>query len=357
MEMAKLLGARIVTVFGSDVAVQIAQYAIVSNVSKIVLGRTNHFTMRPMYRSELLEKLTYMAPNVDVYIIPDMKQAKRYKPTRKRRKTEDSVGRIAFDLLCITLVMVVATAFAFVLRSADFSEANIIMIYLLGVLVSSSIANKRIYALYSSLISVFLFNFFFTEPFYSLKAYDKGYPTTFLMLFIVGFLAATMTRKMKRQNLENAKNAYRTGILLENSQKLRRCKKKKDVWRQIAGQTVKLLNLSVLIYPVDERGVLEKPLLFPRRGMNQEELEQCVNDGEQGVVRWVVANHHRAGACTHTLPEARAIYLPIQDEEKVKGVMGIFLEKRRPIQEFEYGLLVAMLNETGVKLQDTFLVD
>ena len=50
-----------------------------------------------------------------------------------------------------------------------------------------------------------------------------------------------------------------------------------------------------------------------------------------------------------------AMYLPIRDEERVRGVMGIFLEERRPIAEFEYGLLVAMLNETGVKLQDAFL--
>lgn len=82
LEMAKLLGAKIVTVFGSDVAAQIAQYAIVSNVSKIVLGRTNHFTMRPRYRSELLEKLTYMAPNIDVYIIPDMRQTGHCLPKR-----------------------------------------------------------------------------------------------------------------------------------------------------------------------------------------------------------------------------------------------------------------------------------
>ena len=32
--------------------------------------------------------------------------------------------------------------------------------------------------------------------------------------------------------------------------------------------------------------------------------------------------------------------------------MGIYLEERRPVGEFEYGLLTAMLNETGVKLQD-----
>ena len=66
----------------------------------------------------------------------------------------------------------------------------------------------------------------------------------------------------------------------------------------------------------------------------------------------MAANHHRAGACTHTLPEAKAMYLPVQDAEEVKGVMGILLEERRPVQDFEYGLLIAMLNEAGVKLQD-----
>ena len=59
---------------------------------------------------------------------------------------------------------------------------------------------------------------------------------------------------------------------------------------------------------------------------------------EKAVAKWVAANHHRAGACTHTLSTAKAMYLPVQDEENVKGVMGIFLEERRQIQEFKYGL-------------------
>lgn len=34
--------------------------------------------------------------------------------------------------------------------------------------------------------------------------------------------------------------------------------------------------------------------------------------------------------------------------------MGIYLEERRPIAEFEYNLLTAMLSEAAVKLKDTF---
>ena len=45
--------------------------------------------------------------------------------------------------------------------------------------------------------------------------------------------------------------------------------------------------------------------------MEQRTLEELVNFQEKAVVQWVAANHHRAGACTHTLPEAKAMYLPV----------------------------------------------
>lgn len=355
MELAKTLGAKIVTVFGEDVGRQIAEYAVVGNVSKVVIGRTNHrfFLERP--GSEILEKLSVLAPNTDVYVIPDMKAEQRTTKKIIFRKPKNGWKTIPLDLAEITAVMAVTTVAAHGMQMWNLSESNIIMIYILGVLLSSYIADNRLYALYSSLLGVLLFNFFFTEPYLSLKAYDRGYPATFLMLFIVGLFTANMTRKLKVQNKENAKKAYRTEILLENSQKLRRCKSEAEVWEQVASQSEKLLDLSVIVYPIAKNGLPQKPLLFPRQRAEKKDLLQYVNPQEKAVVQWVIANRHRAGACTHTLPTAKAMYLPIQDEEEVKGVMGVVLEERREIQEFKYGLLIAMLNETGVKLQDKFL--
>lgn len=355
MELAKTLGAKIVTVFGEDVGRQIAEYAVVGNVSKVVIGRTNHrfFLERP--GSEILEKLSVLAPNTDVYVIPDMKAEQRTTKKIIFRKPKNGWKTIPLDLAEITAVMAVTTVAAHGMQMWNLSESNIIMIYILGVLLSSYIADNRLYALYSSLLGVLSFNFFFTEPYLSLKAYDRGYPATFLMLFIVGLFTANMTRKLKVQNKENAKKAYRTEILLENSQKLRRCKSEAEVWEQVASQSERLLDLSVIVYPIAKNGLPQKPLLFPRQGAEKKDLLQYVNPQEKAVVQWVIANRHRAGACTHTLPTAKAMYLPIQDEEEVKGVMGVVLEERREIQEFKYGLLIAMLNETGVKLQDKFL--
>ena len=356
MDLARALGADIVTVYGTDIAYQIVEYAIVGNISKIVMGRSRKQWMFGKGRSEVLEQLTYRAPNIDVYIIPDMKHTQGYREKGKSSgKKEDSGRSILIELGEITAIMALSTLAAYVFQWFRLSEANLIMVYMVGVLLSSYVADKKIYALYSALLSVLSFNFFFTEPYFSLKAYDKGSPVTFVMLFAVGFFMASMTRKLKIQTRESAKKAYRTEILLENSRKLRRCRTREEVWKQVAAQVGKLLNLSIIIYPVNEKGNLEKPMLFPRNGMALTELEENVNGKEQAVAQWVASNRHRAGTCTHTLPDANAMYLPVQSTEDVKGVVGILLEERRPVKDFEYGLLIAMLNETGVKLQDTFL--
>ena len=108
-ELARALGAKIVTVYGSDIGSQVAEYAMVSNVSKVVLGRTNHrfFMRKPM--AEVLEKLNSMAPNIDVYIIPDMKNRKaagKYGHREGRRKAENAGMQALWEFGLINIILV-----------------------------------------------------------------------------------------------------------------------------------------------------------------------------------------------------------------------------------------------------------
>lgn len=310
LELAKQLGARIVTVYGADVISQIAEYAVVSNVSKVVMGRTNHRSFGKSAGREALERLTAKAPDLDVYIIPDMRQTGRYHPKYTQDRAQKAKRQAAGRLAALAGVL-------------GFTGALTALVQLAESLVQGRWSVER-----------------------------PGDAVTFLILLPVGLFLGGMTGRLKQQNREIAKNAYRTELLLENSRKLRRCKSREAVWEAVAGQTQKLLNLSLLLYPVSGTGLAEAPLLFPAPGRDAHKLQECLSEQERGVAQWVAANHHRAGACTHTLPEAKALYLPIQDAEEVKGVLGILLEERRPIREFEYGLLIAMLNETGVKLSN-----
>ena len=211
MDLARALGADVVTVYGNDIVDQIVEYAIVGNISKIVMGRSRKQWIFKRGRLEVLEQLTYRAPNIDVYIIPDMKNAGYFREGKKnKKKREESNWNVVKELGEITAIMALSTVVAYIFQWFGLSESNLIMTYMVGVLLSSYVADKKIYALYSALLSVLFFNFFFTEPYFSLKAYDRGSPVTFVMLFVVGFFMASMTRQLKSQTRESAKKAYRT---------------------------------------------------------------------------------------------------------------------------------------------------
>ncbi len=107
-----------------------------------------------------------------------------------------------------------ATLVGFFFDQCGYSGANIILVYIIGVLTNSILTAWPGYSLISSFISVLVFNFLFTEPRFTLMAYDKDYPITFLVMFLVAVLASSMTIRLKRQ----AKESARASLLAEKEQ-------------------------------------------------------------------------------------------------------------------------------------------
>lgn len=345
LQLARDLGAKIATVYGEDVPYQIAEYAKISSVSKIVIGRTNHKIYMGQTKGTFVDRLTQYAPKLDVYVIPDLQST--YSKKRIRFKGEALTW---YDTLKTVGILAGCTGVSFLFYFFNLPESNIIMIYLLGVLLCSMYTNGRVYSLVSSVLSVILYNFFFTFPYYTLNAYGRSYPVTFAVMFIAALITSSLTIKLRRQSRQSAKMAYRTELLLENSRKLRRAETVDDVIREISSQTIRLLNLPIIIY-VRRDGKITGPQLIPRKGMDIEEMKRFTETTERAVAQWVFQNHHRAGTCTSTLPGADAMYLPVQDNERVLAVVGIVLEERREIAPFEYGLLNAILNEAALVLE------
>lgn len=344
MQLARDLGAKIATVYGEDVPFQIAEYSRVSNVSKIVIGRTNHKIYMGRTKGTFVERLTQWAPELDVYVIPDVSPGYRRKFTLHKEPFD------WFDGLKTAGLLTACTLIGFIFKQFELPDSNVIMIYILGVILCGVYTNGRIFSVTSSIFSVILYNFFFTVPYLSLQAYGKSYPVTFFVMLIVALITSSTTGRLRRQSKASAKMAYRTELLLENSRRICRARTSGDVMKEISGQAIKLLNLPVLIYLKQGNRVVG-PFLYPRLGMTKNDMKPYTESSERAVAQWVFENHHRAGACTSTLPGAQAIYLPIQDNEEVLAVIGIVLEERREIAPFEYGLLNAMLNEAALMLE------
>lgn len=341
MHLAQQFGARVEAVCGDDIAYQISEYARLSNVSKIVLGRSQtkkHLFSKP----SLVEQLTFAAPNLDIYIIP-VKGTSVYRYQKYKEKPQF----VLKDFLICICVIIAITFIGYLFQNFGFSEANIITVYILGVLMISIMTSQRIYSIVSSFLSVLVFNFFFTNPYFTFQAYDSGYPVTFVIMFLAAFITSGLAVQMKNSAKRAAQTAYRTKILLDTNQLVQKEKNKKGIIDVTCHQLMKLLNKDIIFYPVDELN-LQNPIVFSID--DSKDIEKCINNNETAVATWVYKNNKHAGATTHTLGNAKCLYLALRVNENVYGVAGIRI-KNKPLDPFEHSIVLSILGDAAMALE------
>lgn len=348
LRLAEQLGAQIATVYGEDIPGQIAEYARTGHVSKIVLGRSPH-KKRGLSKSTVVDKLIAQVPHIETYIIPYPEPSARKRLFQYLKPPKLSLA----DAGKTAVILGISTLIGFWFHRMGYREANIITVYIVGILLLATMTQGRIYSAASSVLSVLIFDFFFTVPRYSFRAYDSNYLITFLLMLGASFLTSTLTMRVKLQARQAAQKAYRTEALLETSRKLQQAQDAPAVIEETARQLVKLLDRTVIFYTADE-GRLSAPRFFHKR--EPEQAQQLLTDeSERAVADWVYKNNKHAGATTDTFSGARCLYLAVRGGETVFAVVAVVMNDGQPIEVFEKSLMIAMLGECGLALEKTRL--
>ena len=300
--MAQELGATIETVFGDDVSYQIAEYARLSGVTKIVVGRSAVSKRKLFGKPTLTEKLTQIAPNIDIHIIPDASTDPAYRQ-RKVRKRGDL--RITLRDWCISVgILALASGLGYLFSKVGFSEANIIAIYLLAVLLTAMVTSTRSSYVLSAIGSVLVFNFFFTYPRFSLRVHADGAPLTFLIMLIASLTVGTMTDRLKGQTRQSAQAAYRTNLLFETNQMLQKAASDDKIFQTVRTQVAKLLGRHASVLP------------------------------------GVTASGRKD-----------ALQYPIKVQDRVYGT--VIIEGAEPLEAFENSVLLSILGECAMALENS----
>ena len=240
MDLAERLGGRIVELEGTDIPYEIARYARVSGVTRIVIGQSAVHS-RHLFTRTLTDRLLSYAPEADIYIIPD----RNAQPQNVRRIREEIRFSLKDILKCMG-VFVLCTILSELFRRMHFSEANIIMVFILATVVNSIITDYRVYGLLSSLVGVFLFNYLFTEPRFTFFVYETGYQSTFVIMFLVAFITGNLAERLRRSARESADIAYRTQILLDTNVMLEKIRGEEEILGAALLQLEKLLERKIV---------------------------------------------------------------------------------------------------------------
>lgn len=324
MELVEQLGGEVVTLNGYDIASTVAEYAKRTGITNIVIGKSrNKKTFKNIFEMDLEDKLLSLLTNVEIHIIPNNNISNSYRKPSKLVIHYNST--FSWRELSITLgMLIVATTFSSLLKVFDLDKEIMIMVYILSVLAVSMLTTGYIYGAISSILSVLLFNYFITKPYYSFTTIEKSDTLTFFIMLMVSLIASTLTVRAKAQANYAVDKERRTELLYEINKKLLVTTGLINIVNLTNEYITKIFKRSTIFYikdPVDgSAGILLQ---------SDEEMDATflLNESEKEVAHWVFVNQKRAGAGTDTLMNAGGFYMPVISQGNVLGVIGLSCTK------------------------------
>jgi len=320
LDLVEQMGGDIVTLNGEDIAAAVAEYAKLSGITNIVVGKSrNKKSLLDLFHTDFEDRLISMLPTIEIHILPgtfEQSNYKSYTGMSLRRKFSFSIS----DAMKTIAIPASATLLCMGLNILDIGNQNIIMMYILSVLIVSRVTTGYAYGIAASVISVLAFNFFFTVPYFTFNAIQPGYPITFVIMFFAAVITSTSTVRIKTQARLSAEREHRTNVLYEINSKLLTTRGIENIVEMTNEYATKLFERSSVFYTKNQDNYLSAAFM---QSSSEEDASFMLKDDERAVANWVFLNKKIAGAGTGTLRGASAFYAPIVSQDKVLGVIGI----------------------------------
>ena len=228
LQLARTLGAEIITLNGTDVAQVLLAYARSRNISKLLIGKAqrephqntqgtayeNSVLSAVYWQTKCLRLMRYFRPSIrdalmrhvqdiDIYMVG----LERVHSTESTLQDKDG-WRESLEFESVLLrphrkyiftIAIIGLCTTFAGYFAQYFElSNVIMLYLLGVVFASFKYGRRAGVL-ASLLSVLSFDFCFVPPRWSLSVADTQYVLTFAIMLAVSLVISHLTANLRYQ--------------------------------------------------------------------------------------------------------------------------------------------------------------
>jgi len=300
LRLAQELGAETATLAEQAEDKAILRYAREHNLGKIVIGRRSH--RRWFNRDTFADRLAQRAPDLDLLIV-----ALDDKPAALPAKTPDNRAftekwRIQLRGCLVAVLLCALITFIANQWLPDFDAANLVMIYLLGVVIVA-LFYGRWPSVLATVINVVSFDLFFIAPRGTLAVSDVQYVLTFAVMLAVGLLIGNLTAGGRYQARIARYREQRTRHLYEMSKALAVGRTPQDIAHTSQQFIHSTFHARSLILSPDREGALRP--LTPVSGMTP---------WDEAIARWSFDKGQPAGAGTDTLPGVPYLILPLQHQ-------------------------------------------
>ncbi|MGP3591212.1 two-component system sensor histidine kinase KdpD [Vagococcus sp. WN89Y] len=308
LRLAQELGAETATLTDTAEDKAILRYAREHNLGKIILGR--HNKRRWWSKPSFAERLARRAPDVDIVLITldDGPLPLPARPAEPRSFIERY--RVQLKGCVVALALCAAITLIAMQWLSAFDAANLVMIYLLGV-VLIALFYGRWPSAFATVINVVSFDLFFIAPRGTLAVTDVQYLLTFGVMLSVGLLIGNLTAGVRYQARVARYREQRTRHLYEMSKALAVGRNSLDIATTCETFIHSTFNARSKLLVPDHSGQLV--------ALTQSQITPW----DDAIARWSFDKGQPAGAGTDTLPGVPYQILPLKSDAKTWGLLVV----------------------------------
>ena len=341
LQLAEKLGATTATVFGINVASSVIEYARRNNITRIIIGKTLRPRWQEFVFGSVVDQLIHNSGTIDVYVISSVDKSPQ-KPVPMEPLLPASLPK---DYIASMVIVAMITAVGWLIHSF-ISPVNLAMLFMLGVV---GVAWRRGLrpAIFTAVIGVIAFDFFFIPPYLTFRVSDSEYLITFAGMIIVGALISLLVARAHEHADAAQLREKETGTLYALSQDLAGALDSDSIVAAVEKHISGIFQWeSVFLLPEGDELVMREASSGLR-----------LDADDIAVATWAFRHGSVAGYDTDTLHGSRLRYIPLQSTRGVLGILGVKPSEPEGVITHEQDrILVSFANQTALALERVNLV-
>ncbi|MEQ1867774.1 MAG: DUF4118 domain-containing protein, partial [Micropepsaceae bacterium] len=322
LKLAQDLGAETASLSGQDAVEVLIDYARTHNLGRIVVGRSPGRKFAWLRGKPFGERLAERARDIDLVSVAPSGETRGLSAMDYLRRGGDaeSVARDRIGYLSSVVLALIITALTTPLLNL-LDLANIVMIFLLGVVLISAMFGRRP-AIVMAVLSVACFDFFFVPPRFTFAVSDAIDVVTFGVMLIVGLIIGQLTASLRFQ----IRVARQRENRIRDTYELARALSSALMESQIAGVTAAAIQRSL---------GARSALLLPDAKEKLSQLDELGPNAPKidlAIAQWCFDKCEPAGLGTDTLPGSSQLYVPVKGPLRIRGVLVVEPERPATLQ-------------------------
>lgn len=342
LELARQLGAEVVSLPAEDIPGEVIHYARMKNISLIIIGKSSYSSgiLHPRNKS-ITQRIIQECGTIDVLVVQE--KPIRYSGRWLNRFSTRNFATLP-HLLSLAVVFIVTGLNLIALPLIGYRSVS--TIYLLTITALAFFLGKAVVWI-APTSSALLWNYLFIPPRMTFTIGDLEDVLMFVMYFVAASTTGYLTSRLKANERVLVTREEKMTLLYNFSQSLSEKQTIKGIVDTSLDYISRYFHARTVLFLRQESGSLDRyPITIRGTDLADEEYDcaSCCFEHNNPCGRYT--NHH---------PDAEYHYVPLCSPGNTMGVLGIRLEEQRAWTKDQEDLLLTLGRNLALSLEREML--